>query len=103
MTDLTRKLRSGDVDRLRLLGISRIPRCSSCPRLLALVAAADDGPRPIEILPAAPQRCRYQVCKPLIPRYFRTSFPMRTVLRAVRRAESKEDSGAGYTPRAAVR
>jgi len=103
MTDLTLKLRSGDVDQLRLLGISRIPRCSGCPRLLALVSAAEDGPQPVEILPPAPQRCRNQVCKPLIPRYFRASFPMRAVLRAVRRAESAEESGHNSAPRAAVR
>jgi hypothetical protein len=103
MTDQLRKIRSGDVDQLRLLGISRIPRCSGCPRLVALSAAAADGPQPIEILPPAPRQCRDQVCKPLIRRYFRASFPMRTVLRAVRRVESAERSEAGGASPEAVR
>jgi hypothetical protein len=60
----------GDLDRLRVLGISRIPRCAECPRLPAL-AAAVRGSRPsAERLPAPPGGCRHEVCKPLILRYF---------------------------------
>jgi hypothetical protein len=71
--------RSDDVDGLRLLGLSRIPRCTYCPRLSAFVNAAESGhPLPVHSLPRAPVECQHQVCRPLIPRYFRVQLRPRS-------------------------
>ena len=58
-----------DEDGLRLLGLSRIPQCATCPRLAALRANhGSDSARPI---PDAPAACTYRYCKPLVRRYGR--------------------------------
>ena len=60
---------SDDVDGLRLLALSRIPQCASCPRLAALrVNHCSDPGRPI---PDAPAACTYRYCAPLVRRYGR--------------------------------
>ena len=57
-----------DKDGLRLLGLSRVPRCAACARLDALLAAYRSG-RPLAVpWPEAPARCREQICAPLVRR-----------------------------------
>ena len=61
-----------DADALRLLAVSRIPRCKACPRLAALEeiylgdARALAGP-----LPSVPPYCTHTVCRPLVDRIVR--------------------------------
>ena len=58
-----------DKDGLRLLGLSRVPRCALCARLEALLAAHGAG-RPLAVpWPAAPAGCREQICAPLVRRF----------------------------------
>jgi hypothetical protein len=57
-----------DKDGLRLLGLSRVPRCAACARLEALRAAHRTGRRPSGPWPAAPEGCREQICAPLLRR-----------------------------------
>jgi len=61
-----------DMDALRLLGLSRIPRCQNCPRFAALCAAHDsrmrDGPLP-PALPEVPDYCHSAYCAPLAGRH----------------------------------
>jgi hypothetical protein len=57
-----------DLDALRLLALSRIPRCGGCHRFEALVDAHDHGPGGYA-LPAVPNHCRHQVCAPLASRW----------------------------------
>lgn len=59
---------SEDLDGLRLVALSRIPRCSGCPRFHALVAAHDGGSAR-ESLPEAPPYCTHRVCAPLAARW----------------------------------
>lgn len=60
---------SNDLDGLRLLALSRIPRCGSCPRFGSLVEAyAHDAP-PVRELGEVPPNCTHQVCAPLAERY----------------------------------
>ena len=60
-----------DLDDLRLFGLSRIPRCSGCPRLEALKQVAE-GNRVAKVPPpAVPHRCTDQVCDPMVARYVR--------------------------------
>ena len=56
-------------DALRLLGLSRIPRCASCPRLRALEAALLGGNRLAGPWPPAPRKCEHQVCAPMVRRF----------------------------------
>jgi hypothetical protein len=56
-------------DGLRLLGLSRIPRCGDCPRLRALQFAYYTGARHSASWPPPPRGCRQQVCTPLLQRY----------------------------------
>jgi hypothetical protein len=66
-------------DELRLLGLSRIPRCAGCSRFAALVRAHRTR-IPISLpWPAAPRNCRYQVCAPLVRR-LSTGTPSRRAL-----------------------
>jgi hypothetical protein len=58
-----------DLDGLRLLALSRIPRCGTCPRFRALVDAHDGGSRLRDNLPAVPDYCTHQVCTPLAARW----------------------------------
>ena len=54
-------------DGLRLLALSRIPRCAVCPRLEALRANHGNGlTRPV---PNAPRSCTTRYCAPLVKRY----------------------------------
>ncbi len=55
-----------DRDGLRLLGLSRIPLCSTCPRLAALERARA-GQRPGPLAPP-PEACHAQFCAPLLVR-----------------------------------
>lgn len=71
MKDVAATLSRRDVDGLRLLGLSRIPRCASCPRLEGFLAAFEAG-RPLTApVPAPPSDCDYRICAPLVPCYFR--------------------------------
>jgi len=56
-----------DEDGLRLLALSRIPQCSTCPRLAAL--RANHGERSARTVPDAPPACTYRFCAPLVRRY----------------------------------
>jgi hypothetical protein len=57
-----------DKDGLRLLGLSRVPRCAACARLDALLVAHRTGTRLATPWPAPPKGCREQICAPLIRR-----------------------------------
>jgi hypothetical protein len=56
-------------DALRLLGLSRIPRCAACLRLRALETALLGGTRLAAPWPPAPQRCHHQICAPMVRRF----------------------------------
>ena len=58
-----------DADGLRLLGLSRIPRCTACARLTALKDAYERRSRAVNPLPPVPPECSYQACAPLVFRY----------------------------------
>lgn len=60
-----------DLDGLRLLALSRITRCSDCPRYHAL-AEAYRGIGPVTGLPQVPLACGHQVCAPLVSRLVRS-------------------------------
>jgi hypothetical protein len=60
---------SNDLDGLRLLALSRIPRCGSCPRFGSLVEAYAGDERPMRQLGSVPANCTHQVCAPLAERY----------------------------------
>jgi hypothetical protein len=55
-------------DGLRLLGLSRIPRCSVCRRFEALKTAYDSGLHLAEPLAPVPPNCPHEHCRPLISR-----------------------------------
>lgn len=57
-----------DKDGLRLLGLSRVPRCAGCARLEALRLAHRTGTCLAVPWPAAPGGCREQICAPLVRR-----------------------------------
>jgi ribosomal protein S12 methylthiotransferase accessory factor YcaO len=56
-------------DALRLVGLSRIPRCSNCPRLEALTRAYESPGEPPAPWPAPPRNCRHVVCAALARRF----------------------------------
>ena len=60
---------SNDLDGLRLLALSRIPRCGSCPRFGSLVEAYVHDECPSRELGPVPVSCTHQVCAPLAERY----------------------------------
>ncbi len=60
-----------DLDRLRLLALSRIARCSNCSRYRAL-AEAYSGIGSVTSLPQVPLACDHQVCAPLVSRLVRS-------------------------------
>ena len=60
-------------DALRLLGLSRIPRCADCDRLDALRVAHETREPLVPPLPPIPRSCRDQVCRPLVTRYVASS------------------------------
>ena len=64
-------LRSNDEDALRLLGLSRIPRCADCDILDALRVAHENREPLTGPLPPAPRNCGDQICRPLVTRYAR--------------------------------
>jgi len=68
MTPLTGALLPLDKDGLRLLGLSRVPRCAACPRLDALLAAHLTGTPLAVPWPAPAACCREQICAPLVRR-----------------------------------
>ena len=71
MKTFARTLELRHDDTLRLLGLSRIPRCAECDRLDAL-RVAHQTREPLDLpLPPVPRRCRDQVCRPLVSRYTR--------------------------------
>ena len=63
---------SREMDQLRLMGISRIPRCADCPRLPAMAAALRRTPGTCAPLPDRRSDCTHEICRPLISRYFPT-------------------------------
>lgn len=68
MKNLLNILGCRDVDGLRLLALSRIPRCETCPRLRALKTAHERGSSLETPLPAVPDGCDHEVCAPLVTR-----------------------------------
>jgi len=58
-----------DVDSLRLVALSRIPRCASCPRFHALYRAYESSAMLGNTLPMAPSNCHHQVCGPMVHRF----------------------------------
>lgn len=57
------------LDALRLVALSRIPRCASCPRFHALYRAYESSAMLGNTLPTAPAACYHQVCDPLVQRF----------------------------------
>ena len=57
---------TSDLDGLRLLALSRIPRCGGCERFRWLVEAHTGDRLPAAGLPPVPPTCRHQVCTPLV-------------------------------------
>jgi len=72
-----------DMDHMRLLGISRIPRCANCPRLPELAAALKRGSGRAGSLSDLPAGCRHEVCRPLVERYFRPAESPSPTLRLI--------------------
>jgi hypothetical protein len=66
--DPARILKSRDKDGLRLLGLSRIPRCAGCARFKALEAAYEAGSPIVGRVPPVPGDCDYQICAPILER-----------------------------------
>ena len=63
-----------NTDGLRLLAVSRIPRCSRCPRLAMLQAVYRRETRAeAQPLPPVPSFCSHTVCRPLVDRMLRIS------------------------------
>jgi len=60
---------SNDLDGLRLLAMSRIPRCGTCPRFRSLVEAHAGDRLPPGGVPPVPTYCSHQVCAPLVARW----------------------------------
>jgi hypothetical protein len=58
---------SQDEDGLRLLALSRIPRCAACPRLSALEVNHRRGST--GLVPDPPRDCTTRYCAPLVKRY----------------------------------
>ena len=71
-----------DKDGLRLLGLSRVPRCAGCARLRALLVAHRTRGPLASPWPAPPRECREQICAPLVRR-FAGARADREVLRAL--------------------
>ncbi len=69
MSPVKRVIPTEDLDGLRLLALSRIPRCGTCPRFHALVEAHHRGARVDHRLPGAPAHCSHEVCAPLVARW----------------------------------
>jgi len=69
-----------DLDDLRVIGLSRIPRCAECPRFKALECAIEERFAPFMPAPAAPRSCRHEVCRPMVKRYFRQAGTAATAL-----------------------
>jgi len=70
MSDTTTILGYQGKDGLRLLGLSRIPRCAACSIFKALRKAYRSGTSLTEPLPpACDVECNYQYCAPLVTRF----------------------------------
>ena len=69
MAGRVEKVRSDELDGLRLLALGRIPRCGVCPRYAALTDAHARGTRIRGRLPSVPECCTHQVCAPLVVRF----------------------------------
>lgn len=57
-----------ELDELRLVALSRIPRCTGCPRLEALQDFVHLGMAIVNPWPPAPGRCRHPICVPMLRR-----------------------------------
>jgi hypothetical protein len=64
-----RTLSAQELDKLRLLALSRIPRCRGCPRFHALDALRRKHRPPAAALAQVPEFCTHEVCAPLAARY----------------------------------
>jgi len=60
-----------NLDRLRILGLSRIPRCAACTRYKVLKSAYTSG-RSSSRLPPVPLECDHPICAPLVSRWVRS-------------------------------
>lgn len=73
MKETSESFAYSEKDGLRLLGISRIPRCESCERLAALLAAYRSRTIVELPLPRVPSDCSYEFCAPLVTRFTRST------------------------------
>ena len=64
---MSRSTSDREEDGLRLLALSRIPRCATCPRLAAL--RANHGGDSASPVPDAPRACTHRCCEPLVKLY----------------------------------
>jgi len=69
MNSADRFPRFKDQDDLRLLALSRIPRCAACSRLRALRETHENGVTLETPLPRPPEGCDTPYCAPLAARY----------------------------------
>ena len=69
MKTFARTVKHHEDDALRLLGLSRIPRCVGCDRLDALRVAHETREPLGRALPLVPRGCNDQVCRPLVTRF----------------------------------
>ena len=83
-----------ELDDLRVIGLSRIPRCAGCPRFRALERAVEmRSPFPAP-LPAASRSCVYRVCQPMAARLSPGDVRVRTGAVRTRTADIPTPEGA---------
>ena len=66
---MSRSKPSESLDELRLIALSRIPRCKTCPRFHALDAVRERPSTVLGRLPVVPASCTHEVCAPMAARY----------------------------------
>jgi len=90
---------SDDLDGLRLLALSRIPRCGTCPRFSTLVEAYAQEQGQIREIGAVPAGCTHQVCAPLVARFRPVETPLRARSQVSRLSPASLRREAGLSPR----
>jgi len=66
---MSQRLSREELDALRLLALSRIPRCGGCARFRALDAVRRGALEVPRALPPVPRSCTHVVCEPLAARF----------------------------------
>ena len=66
---MNRAKRLPALDKLRLIGLGRVPACAECPRYRDLVAVYKNPALCGTTLAAVPKGCPHAYCQPLAQRY----------------------------------